>query len=308
MTFFVGVDGGGTRTRAVLLDGGGEELGRGEAEGAVVTTSRPEEAAEAVASAVRSATAQADVSLPAATLWAGLAGAGAAAARAGITRALRRLDLADRLVVGTDVEAAFHAAFGDGAGILLIAGTGSIAQARDVAGSEHRVGGWGHVLGDEGSGYALGMAGLRYLTRSADGRAPPTSMTRVLLDRCDAESVHDLVGWVEVASKREVAALAPLVVACADEGDGPASAIVDEGVEALCLHVEAVRGAMTSPGEEGATEAGAPDVVLWGGLVAPGGPLEGRVREALVVRGIRTVSRDVDPARGAAELARESGR
>lgn len=302
MSVFVGVDGGGTRTRAVVVDEEGRELARAEKEGAVVTAHEPEDAADAVGRAVKEAAAQAGVSLPVAALWAGLAGAGATPARAAVTKQLRRLDLTTRLVVGTDVEAAFHDAFGNGGGILLIAGTGSIVQARDREGGEHRVGGWGRLLGDEGSGYAIGLEGLRAVTRAGDGRIPPTALTAAVLGHCGVESVEDLVGWAERASKREIAALAPVVVQEADSGDESAARIVQDAVDALRTHVEAVLVAMGVAGDP----ARGPELVLWGGLIAPGGPLEARVRTALEGMGIVPAARIVDPAMGAAKLARAS--
>lgn len=322
MSLFVGVDGGGTRTRAVVIDGDGRELARAEDEGAVVTAHRPDDAAEAVRRVVEAALKKCGRRDRADVLWAGLAGAGTAAPRAAVTRALRRLELAERLVVGTDVEAAFYDAFGDGPGLLAIGGTGSIVWARYPDGTERRVGGWGHLLGDEGSGYWIGLEGLRRLTSSEDGRTAPTAMEAPLLDACGVGTVAEAVGWVETAAKSRVASLAPHVVACADAGDEAALAIVSEAVQHL---VTLVRAAMSpAPSREGRPEgvvASAPDggvavqraagggvsvedVVLWGGLVAPGGPLRVRLASALGSLGLKVVEVEVDPPRGAARLAR----
>lgn len=312
MSLFVGVDGGGTRTRAVVIDGDGRELARAEDEGAVVTAHRPDDAAEAVRRVVEAALEKCGRRDRADGLWAGLAGAGTAAPRAAVTRALRRLDLAERLVVGTDVEAAFYDAFGDGPGLLVIAGTGSIVWARYADGTERRVGGWGHRLGDEGSGYWIGLEGLRRLTSSEDGRTAPTAMEAPLLDACGVGTVAEAVGWVETASKSRVASLAPHVVACADAGDEAALTIVSEAVQHL---VTMVRAAMSPRPGEGRLDPAArrraaggavsvEDVVLWGGLVAPGGPLRVRLASALGSLGLPVVEIEVDPPRGAARLAR----
>jgi len=177
VSYFIGVDGGGTKTRAVLVDREGHELGRAAVDGAVATAHDPSAAARAVARAVRDAAEAAGVELPGAVLWAGLAGAGPRAARDGVTKALVRLRLASEVHVGTDVEAAFHDAFPEGPGILLIAGTGSIAWLRSADDVTRRVGGWGQHIGDEGSGFALGIAGLRLVTHAADGRAGETRLS-----------------------------------------------------------------------------------------------------------------------------------
>ncbi len=263
----------------------------------MVTAHRPEDAAGAVGRAVSRAAERAGVSLPLRALWAGLAGAGATAPRAAVIEALRTLGLADRVVVGTDVEAAFHDAFGGGPGVMLIAGTGSIVWTRDAAGEERRVGGWGRMLGDEGSGYWIGLEGLRHVARAEDGRAPPTSMRQRLLTRCGASSVDELVAWVERASKADVAALAPIVAECADAEDAGAAGVVDRAVGELR---DLLRAALDGL-ERG--DGGGPDVVLWGGLVAERGPLAKRMTAALGSMGVTAHERPIDPPMGAARLA-----
>jgi len=307
MTVYIGVDGGGTSTRALLVDREGTELGRAITEGAVATTRAPERAAAAVEKAVREAAAVAGASLPGAVLWAGLAGAGTATARDGVCAALSELGLAEHVHIGTDVEAAFHDAFPEGAGILLIAGTGSIAWLRTSGGKTRRVGGWGQHLGDEGSGYAIGLAGLRLVTRCADGRAAESVLSSELPAACGVRATDDLVRWVESAAKGEVAALAPVVIAAADGGDPGAEAIVDEAVHGLVAHVDAAERILGVE-REPAPETSSVELVLWGGLVADGGPLRARVVEALGRGGRRVEPRSVDPVRGAAFLALEARR
>lgn len=295
----VGVDGGGTRTRAVIVDTTGRVMGRGEYAGAVASVTDPTTAAEAVCGAVRRAAEEAGVALPAAALWGGLAGAGSQAARTAVAEALSERGLADRVVLGTDVEAAFHHAFGSGPGVLVISGTGSIVWARSELGEVHRVGGWGRHLGDEGSGFALGMQALRRAVRSEDGREPPTALRTGVLDALGLPSVEDLVAWIDRASKADVAALAPLVVGAADRDDAVAAAVVDEAVEELCAQVLAALAELA----DGSGAARTPEVVLWGGLIAKGGPLRERVERALARSGVEVCERDLDPPMGAAMLA-----
>ena len=148
MNFAIGVDGGGTWTRAVVVDQDGHELGRGETEGAVVTIHEPIAAAEAVRQAVDRALVNTNLSTPGDILWAGLSGAGNEEARTAIEDALVKSHVAEKTVESTDVEVAFHDAFGGGPGIMLVAGTGSIAWARRPDGTVVRVGGWGQHIGD----------------------------------------------------------------------------------------------------------------------------------------------------------------
>jgi len=296
VTFVIGVDGGGTRTRAVIVDSDGHELGRAESAGAVATADDPGSAVAAVRSAVMRAATEARVTLPAAAMWAGLAGAGSVAAELAVSEELDDGSLAERVRVGTDVEAAFHDAFRDGPGVLLIAGTGSIAWARAPDGEVHRIGGWGRHLGDEGSGYKLGSDALRRVTWAEDGRAPATAMRAVLLDSCGVREVEHLIAWIETASKGEVAALAPIIVRSADEGDPAALEVVSDAVASLRGHVRAAVAA-TGPWRETAS------LVLWGGLVAEGGALRARVLEGLEELQVGLATREVDPPMGAARLA-----
>jgi N-acetylglucosamine kinase-like BadF-type ATPase len=296
MTFVVGVDGGGTKVRAVIADTSGSELGRAEAVGAVVTVDNPGRGAEAVRVAVRAAAEDAGVQLPGALMWAGLAGAGHSSAKRAVSVLLNDGSLSDRVCVGTDVEAAFFAAFGDDPGMLLIAGTGSALWARSPTGEIVRVGGWGRYLGDEGSGYAIGLMGLRRVVRAEDGRDAETALRARLLSDCGVESVQELISWVELSSKGQVAALAPSVIEAGNLGDSAAAQIVTDSARDLA---DQVRAAVHSAGPWKED----PPLVLWGGLIATGGPLRPQVTEALRAVGVQLSSIEPDPPMGAARLA-----
>lgn len=304
MTFVVGVDGGGTKARAVVLDADGRELARAEGPGAVVTVESPEAAVDAVRHAIVAAVAEARASgtrvpeTPAARLWAGLAGAGRPEARRLAEERLAASGLADVVEVGTDAEAAFHDAFDGGPGILLIAGTGSIALGRTAEGDWLRVGGWGHRVGDEGSGWAVGAAALRAVLHAADGRGPATALRDRVLDHCRVAEPEGLVEWAETATKADVARLVPLLAACAEEGDEAATAIVADAVASLTRHV----AAMLARPKAGWTEP--VPCVLWGGLVADAnGPLSKPVRAALARYPVDLLERPLDPPAGAARMA-----
>ena len=139
----------------------------------------------------------------------------------------------------------------------------------------------------------LGLEGLRLVVRAADGRAPKTSLTEVLLAACEVERVSDLVPWIEHAGKGEVAALAPAVVEAADGGDPGAQALVESAIDELATLVRVAAGDRRLP------------VVLWGGLVAEGGPLRARLLNVLRAEGYACLERSVDPALGAARMALE---
>jgi N-acetylglucosamine kinase-like BadF-type ATPase len=290
---FVGIDGGGTRSRALALDRDGRERARSEGPAALVREGEAGEAVAVVASLVR------DIAAPdrtVASLVVGLAGAGRPATRAAIRDALLARALGSAVEVVPDIDVAYHDAFGSGAGILLLSGTGSIALGRAGDGREARAGGWGSALGDEGSGWGLGREGLRAVVRAADGRGPATDLTEALLAAVKAPSPRDLIAWMDAARKRDVAALAPVVLAAASAGDAVAVALAEDAARQLVAAVDAVRRAL-EPWD------GAPAVALAGGLLAGSGAFRSRVEGQLAALPVRVDPREVIPVRGAARLA-----
>jgi glucosamine kinase len=279
----------------VVLDGEGRELGRAEGSGAIADALNPGPPTAAVAQVCRAALEAAGGGVPAHALWAALSGAGREEARAAVEERLLRAGVAGRVRVGTDIGAAFHDAFGDGPGILLVAGTGSIAWGRAEDGREARAGGWGQHLGDEGSAYALGVAALKEATWQADGRAPRTGLGDAVLAHLGFAGAGDLIPWAASATKREVAALAPVVTRGAS-ADPAAVAILARAAADLDAHVAALVARL-------APWSRPPAVALTGGLLQPGGPLRAPLEEALAQRGLGLAPREPDPAMGAARLA-----
>jgi glucosamine kinase len=180
--------------------------------------------------------------------------------------------------------------------LLLVAGTGSIAWGRGEDGREARVGGWGGLLGDEGSGYDIGLRALRAVVRAADGRGPPTELRDRLLGEIGLDAPEALIRWAAGAGKASVARLAPTVCGVANAGDEVAAAIVTGAVESLKAHVVALRQRL---GPWRAT----PRLALAGGLLAPGGPLREAVVASTASFGCAVREEPVDVARGAARLA-----
>jgi N-acetylglucosamine kinase len=113
-------------------------------------------------------------------------------------------------------------------GVIVIAGTGSIAAGHDGTGRTVRAGGWGHLLGDEGSGYQIALRGLNAATRAQDGRGPATTLLESLPAASGAASLDDLASriYLEGWAVGQVAALAPVVLAAAADGDAIARGIV----------------------------------------------------------------------------------
>lgn len=204
-----------------------------------------------------------------------------------------------------DHEIALHGAHSGGPGLALIAGTGSICCGKNERGEAVRAGGWGHLIDDGGSGYALGRDLLSAVVRQWDGRGEETVLTRLLLARLEIETPQELVAYVYGGDKSRVASLAPLAGQAAAQGDRMALDIyARNGAELGELVLAAAKRLGMETGE----------VALLGGLLTG----DGRLREALTAwlaeraPGLRCIEPRQDAAAGAAmlalELAAEAGR
>lgn len=295
---YVGVDGGGTGTTALVVDAEGRELGSGAAGPALIDPLAPSSAAGAVMEAVEQALEDADPTAPVLAIWAGLAGAGREASRTAVERLLSEADLAATVAVGTDLEAATSDAFPAGPGILVIAGTGSVAWARGPSGTERRIGGWGAHLGDEGSGYAIGLAALRRVLRASDGRGAATGLTDAILSVLELTEAPQLVEWGHQATKSGIAALTSQVVEVAGRGDEVAAEVLAEAVRDLAGHVVGLRDALGPWGTP-------PGCAMAGGLLGPTGPLRPPLSTILKEGGLEPLEAEIRPERGAARAAVE---
>ena len=252
VSFFLGVDGGGTRTRVALVDGTGRELARAEGPPTLVDPANPSATIDVISDLCREVVSNGGADLPVVGLWAGIAGAGTEPTRGVVETALREAGLSSRTSVGADAEAMFHDAFPSGSGILLLSGTGSIALGRGADASSIRVGGWGLHLGDEGSGYRIGMWALRALVRGEDGRGVSTDLRDPVLEVLGLAEPADLVKWMASARKADVASLVPLICEVAEAGDRAAATVIERAVDELVGHVRtplAKHNALVATGE-----------------------------------------------------------
>ncbi len=299
MTIFAGVDVGGTKTTVLLADGD-RVVARAAAPGAAVRPGRALVSSSRIASAVRSALAQAG-KLEADVLVVGAAGAGREPARTELREGLRIERVATRVIVTGDLDIALEAAFGDGPGLVILSGTGSVAMARLPDGTLARQGGLGWQLGDEGSGYAIGRAALAAVGRAQESRGPPTGLSARLLAAARVPDFDALVGWSTTAQPGEVAALAGPVLEAADQHDPVAESIAADAVEALASLAEALAAKFP---------AGTPvPAALGGGGLEAGRPLGLRLRKRLKAAGRFALRAEpLEPAEGALSVARRSAR
>jgi glucosamine kinase len=281
---------GGTSVRLALYVDGGDERARVEGPGGPMRTGQGPAIASKLAALGRPLLTREGI-VRADAFVIGAAGAGREAERAELEAALVAERLAWKVLVTTDAELARAAAFGGGPGVLLIAGTGSIAIGGDNSGNITRVGGLGWRIGDQGSAHWLGARALEAVGAMHDRIGPVTHLAETLVAAVRVQGLAGLVRWSTGATTGQVAALGPVVVSTADQGDPVATEIVDRSVELL--------GKLAT-----AAGAGALPVALSGGLLAPGRPLRERVIRQLVERQrVPVLEAPVDPCRGGPVLA-----
>ncbi len=287
-------DTGGTTARVVLYRGSVEQ-GRAEGPGLSMRLGSGVKLAGLVASLARPLLSRSRASR-ADALVIGAAGAGRSAEREELHAALDEQRLAWRVLVTTDAELAREAAFEGNAGVLLVAGTGSIAVARDAAGATRRAGGLGWRMGDQGSAYWIACRALESVGAMDDGTGPITHLAEALCASAGVAGIAGLVRWSTSATTAAVAALAPAVLACATDGDAVAMELRRRAVDELVALARAAGAGRGVP------------VALAGGLLAPGRPLHDAVADRLRLEpGAEVTTRSVDACRGALVLARRDG-
>jgi N-acetylglucosamine kinase-like BadF-type ATPase len=148
---------------------------------------------------------------------------------------MRRIGHKSRVLVVNDALIALVAGARDAPGIVIIAGTGSIVYGRNADGEAARAGGWGHIIGDEGSGYWIGREALAAVMRAADGRGPATGLTAEVKSHFGVsdESRLPRIVYDRELPRMNVAALGPIVQHAAEHGDAVATRILERGAEEL---------------------------------------------------------------------------
>lgn len=220
-----GVDVGGSKSASAVWKDG-TEVARVSGIGAAVRPGRALGSAATIATLVRRALTSAGL-LRADLLVVGAAGAGREPEAGDLARALRNEDVAAKVRVTTDLALLLEGAFPDGPGLVLAAGTGSVAVARTASGNIERAGGYGWQMGDEGGGYDIGRAVLKAVGRAADGRGPATSLEKTAREIARAEDLPALVRWAASAGVAEIAALGGAAVRAAEAGDVVAKEIIE---------------------------------------------------------------------------------
>ena len=260
----LGADGGGTKTLGILAAEDGTELSRLQVGPGNPNVAGVERAAGNLLDLVvgcceQAGCAPADLQ----SIVFGLAGVGSQTVRSTLADALRAESAVRRMpelpiTLETDARIALEGAFGGGPGVVMIAGTGSNLIGKLPDGTVRSVGGWGRVLGDEGSGYFIGLEATKAVSRDMDGREDAAVLRKVFAE-ANGWNSRDRVIAAVYQEKFDLASLAPLVLKAAGENDPAALLILRRAASHLADQLKAMAGAMGSQSKAG--------VVFIGGLI-----------------------------------------
>jgi N-acetylglucosamine kinase-like BadF-type ATPase len=290
----LGIDAGGTKTVGLLADETGRVVAEARSGGANLQT-HGELEVEKVLHAVIEDLAERERVV---ALCLGIAGVDRPRDESVVRGILRRLGYRQRVRVVNDAVIALVAGAAERFGIVVLAGTGSIAFGVAADGRSARAGGYGYLLADEGSAYWLGHQALRAVVRAGDGRSARTRLEELTFEKLGIQSAAELVPLVyeQEMPRYRIAALAPLVESARAAGDAVAAGILDLAARELALAARTVARTL------GLGEQAFP-VVLAGGVFKASPALAPALLQHLEMPLAQPRALDVEPARGAVMLA-----
>ena len=243
--YYLGIDGGGTKTRATILDANGFVISTGISASSNVGNIGKQLARRNIEKAICAAADKAGTkphSFDAAFL--GIAGVVSRQDSDTVFELVRQLNLAPRGMIGVDHDCRIALAGGLAGqhGIVQIIGTGTSCFGMNAAGERWMAGGWGHLIADEGGGYWMGIRAMKAATADHDTRGKPTLLTGMVLDALNIDSIGVIMQrvYAENLSVTEIASLSGLVIDAAQQGDHIATEIIARGMKEAARCVNAV--------------------------------------------------------------------
>jgi len=294
----LGIDAGGTKTRALLADEEGRVLAGASGGGANLRTHGELEVEKVLHAVVEEAESAAGARPEAVAL--GIACADRPEDHAVLGAILRRIGFRRHVLITNDARIAFVAGSPARVGLALVCGTGSIAWGQNAAAEIARSGGWGWHLGDEGSGFWIGVRAIRQVLRGADGRGQPTALEKPLFEHFAIGHAEQILHAVYDGDfpRHHVAMFAVRVEEAALAGDAVAREILSSAAQELTLAARSVI-------ERLRLEEGGYDIVLSGGTFQNVPTLRDLVATSLASEKARIVPLAGEPAMGAVRLAIE---
>lgn len=241
--YIIGMDGGGTKTIGILADQDGNIINRETGDSSNLQAIGGEKLEQNISELVeklKMKTGTNDINIS--HLYAGLAGAGRQTDREKIYKILQSHNLSERITIDTDASAALTGAFAGAPGIILISGTGAICFGKGDDGQLVRCGGWGYLLGDEGSGYFIGQQAIIASLKHHDGRGRETKLKELIEKRYQLTCIDNIISQIYSGKidRTEIASLAPLVFEANIKGDIAAREIITSAGSELGKLVAAV--------------------------------------------------------------------
>jgi len=282
--YVIGIDGGGTKTSGVLMHEDGTVLAEVRFPGSNPHASSQDQVREVLTGLLDELSRNSGIALSHVQAFClCMAGVDRPKDRALIEGMIRpRLAPAQKLIVANDAVAGIMAALDKPHGLMLISGTGSVCFGFHEDGRTSRCGGWGQLLGDEGSGYALGVAALKAVIQSFDGRLEQTTLTDKVLGYLKLEQPTDVLGWLQSvqSSKPEIAGLSRLVHEAEGEGDAVSQRILDQAADDLLWIIRPAHAKLfaTSPEEV--------PIVFGGSNLTKATRYQNRVRDRIAASGM----------------------
>lgn len=304
MSVYLAVDAGGTKTECVIADDN-NVLARVTGETVKIMSVGAPEATSRLRTLLQQTSAMAGVPLYLVTrACMGLAGISSEGVRAWAEATLSEV-LTGELVLTGDEEIAMEAAFHQGAGVLVIAGTGSHVVGRCSNGSRFTAGGWGPMLGDEGSGHWIGLEGIRSGLRALD-RGVPSCLLREVYSLWGLNGIAALVAKANARPRPDFAMLAEGVARCASQGDALARSVLDRAGEELAAQVSIVISKMRAAGCESSDTV---RVAFTGSVLGRIAPVHQAMVAALKLAhpGSSVDEQPIEPIEGALARARRHG-
>jgi N-acetylglucosamine kinase-like BadF-type ATPase len=246
----LGIDAGGTKTVCLLADEQGAIVSEGRGAGANLHTAGELAVEKILHEAMEAALGERAITPAAICL--GIAGVDREDEARTVRGIMRRIGYKARVLVVNDALIGLVAGARDEPGIAINAGTGSIVYGRNANFEAARAGGWGHMIGDEGSGYWIGRESLAAVMRAYDGRGPETRLTAEILSHfnVDDESRLPRIVYDRDQPRVSVAALGPIAQRTAEQGDAVAVRILERGADELVLAARSVTTRLEMRGDE----------------------------------------------------------
>ena len=246
MNYFIGIDGGGTKTKAVLVDESLSVICEAIGSPSNFLVFDINDVASSILDLLTNLSHSAKIPLnDIQSILIGTAGAGrrddaVRLENTVISKAKEKNITINNFKVESDARIALEGAFAGKPGSILIAGTGSIMFGKDSEGNIHRVGGFGRILGDEGSGFHIGRAGLSAIAKSFDGRNSGTLLTELLKEKFNISDSTQLINEV-YKNNFDIPQVAPLVIEAAQKGDEICKNILISEIDELVKHISAMK-------------------------------------------------------------------